>query len=159
MRKKWAIPDAVLTPILSSLQRELKKCCDSFITYDWDRVKEGCGADYGSVPLDDIRRQSINLRKRGVVGAVRGIGASKTPALSKEYRDALKRPEFRAYFDVLKIMFSNRCAICNTGGKLEPHHRTYENLGNEEGFDCIPVCQKCHKVCDVRRRRQAGRGE
>ncbi len=154
---KPAIPDDILGPILSDMPRELEKCCDNFITYDWERIRQRCGVEFAGVPLDDLRRQGINLRKRGILRSVKGHGPSVAPKLSDEYKAVLASSEFRAYFDELCRIFGGRCAICNNGGHIEPHHRTYERLGREAEFDCIPVCRKCHKVCDPRRRRQAVR--
>lgn len=156
-RIDWAVPDEVLEPILSAMHVELGKCCDNFIDYEWDRVKEKCGPDYAGVPRDDIRRQGVNLRKKGVLSSVNGHGPSKARPLSEEYKAILKSVKFRAYFIEVCELFGNRCAVCNNGGHLDPHHRTYERLGNETGMDCIPVCRKCHKVCDIRRQRQANR--
>lgn len=42
-----------------------------------------------------------------------------------------------------------RCRLCNgdgEGGALEVHHRTYENLGNEQAGDLTALCQTCHRV-------------
>ena len=156
-RAKWAVPDDVMMPVVSNMHVDLSRCCDNFVTYELELLRERCGPKYAGVPLDDIRRQAINLRKRGVLSPVDGHGPSVTPALSDEYKAILKSPEFRDYFIKLSELFGCRCAVCNNGGHIEPHHRTYERLGHEDTFDCIPVCRKCHKVCDTRRRRQAAR--
>jgi len=39
----------------------------------------------------------------------------------------------------------HRCQLCNSTKRLDVHHRTYENLGNEEPEDLIVLCRKCHK--------------
>ena len=154
-RKKWPIPDDILTPILSEMHKSLGKCCDNFIDYEWDLVKEQCGAEYAAAPREDVRRQGVNLRKRGVLGSVNGHGPGSRQPLSDEYKAVLRSAKFREYFDKVCQLFGGRCAVCNNGGKIEPHHRTYERLGCEEGMDCIPVCRKCHTPCDTRRRRQS----
>jgi len=46
--------------------------------------------------------------------------------------DALKRSKYR-------------CQLCNSTKRLDVHHRTYENLGNEEPEDLIVLCRKCHE--------------
>jgi hypothetical protein len=37
-----------------------------------------------------------------------------------------------------------RCALCNTVGPLNAHHRTYERLGFELPSDLIALCRYCH---------------
>jgi 5-methylcytosine-specific restriction endonuclease McrA len=42
-----------------------------------------------------------------------------------------------------------RCRLCNDDGSdsaLEVHHRTYENLGNEQLGDLTTLCHSCHRV-------------
>ena len=42
-----------------------------------------------------------------------------------------------------------RCRLCNDGGAgaiIEAHHRTYENLGNEQPGDLTAICRDCHRV-------------
>jgi 5-methylcytosine-specific restriction endonuclease McrA len=55
-----------------------------------------------------------------------------------------------------------RCRLCNSGGEdiiLEVHHRTYENLGNEQPGDLTALCHDCHRVVTdhLRRNRYARR--
>lgn len=39
------------------------------------------------------------------------------------------------------------CQLCNTKNTiLHVHHRTYENLGNENYSDLITLCENCHKL-------------
>lgn len=163
MRKRsWTknppIPPEIICPIISRMHREKGYCCDNFIQYEWEQVREQCGPEYAGVPLDDVKRYGQNLRKASKLEPVNGHGATKMPELSQDYHEALKRPEFREIFAVVKALYDNRCAVCYCYGKLEPHHRTYERLGNELASDIIPVCRKCHKVCDVRRQRQMANG-
>jgi 5-methylcytosine-specific restriction endonuclease McrA len=37
-----------------------------------------------------------------------------------------------------------RCHLCNSGGLLDVHHRTYENRGCEQSGDLIVLCRPCH---------------
>jgi 5-methylcytosine-specific restriction endonuclease McrA len=42
-----------------------------------------------------------------------------------------------------------RCRLCNSGGEgvtIEVHHRTYENLFNEQPGDLTALCRPCHRV-------------
>ena len=57
---------------------------------------------------------------------------------------------------------SFRCRLCNDGGAgviIEAHHRTYENLGNEQPGDLTALCRDCHRVVTdhLRRLRYAKR--
>ncbi len=38
-----------------------------------------------------------------------------------------------------------KCQVCNSGGQLHVHHRTYVNRGNEELKDLIVLCAACHQ--------------
>lgn len=42
--------------------------------------------------------------------------------------------------------YCNKCAICKEDKKLEIHHKTYDNYGNEKFEDLIPLCQHCHDL-------------
>lgn len=46
-------------------------------------------------------------------------------------RAALKRAGFK-------------CQLCNSGGVLDVHHRTYERRGQERSADVIVLCRDCH---------------
>lgn len=46
---------------------------------------------------------------------------------------ALKRADFK-------------CQVCNKSDKLNVHHRTYENRGNEQNKDLTVLCEDCHKL-------------
>lgn len=37
-----------------------------------------------------------------------------------------------------------RCQVCNVSGRLDVHHRTYENRGDEQASDVIALCRSCH---------------
>jgi hypothetical protein len=49
-----------------------------------------------------------------------------------------------------------RCRLCNDGGDgvtIEAHHRTYENLFNEQPGDLTALCRPCHRVVTDHQRR------
>lgn len=39
-----------------------------------------------------------------------------------------------------------RCQVCNARKSLEVHHRTYENIGNEQPGDLTVLCETCHEL-------------
>ena len=44
-----------------------------------------------------------------------------------------------------------RCALCNSGQRLDVHHKTYERLWQELPADLTVLCRKCHsKYHDVK---------
>lgn len=38
-----------------------------------------------------------------------------------------------------------KCQVCNSGGELHVHHRTYARLGSERENDLTVLCKKCHE--------------
>lgn len=44
------------------------------------------------------------------------------------------------------IRAGERCQVCNAGGLLEVHHRTYERRGAELPGDLIVLCRSCHET-------------
>lgn len=38
----------------------------------------------------------------------------------------------------------NKCQLCSSKERLEVHHNTYENVGNEKLTDLITLCRYCH---------------
>jgi len=39
----------------------------------------------------------------------------------------------------------NRCQRCGSPGRLQVHHKTYENIGQEHVNDLLAVCRECHE--------------
>lgn len=65
------------------------------------------------------------------------------------------RVDYRAYLDsdhwkqkrsIALHQAGNRCQVCNEGGQLDVHHRTYERLGDELPQDLIVLCRNCHQL-------------
>ena len=44
------------------------------------------------------------------------------------------------------IFAKHKCEICNSNDDLQVHHRTYDNIGNEQLTDLIALCKTCHKL-------------
>jgi hypothetical protein len=157
-KSKWKIPNDILIPFAAQVMRETGKGTDTFITYDFERVHELCGYEYAHIPLDDVKNQVTNLRKKGSLGAVNGgHGASKRRPISKEMKAYYLTDHWKEFMRKIREFWGHRCAMCNSSERLDGHHRTYERLWHEEMTDVIPLCRKCHKVADVRRQREAGR--
>lgn len=79
--------------------------------------------------------------KKGKKKKIKSISERK-----KKYLDYLKSDEWAQ----LKIdLFNHRgykCERCWKTNKLHIHHKTYDNLFNEEPEDLEILCQKCHRL-------------
>ena len=62
------------------------------------------------------------------------------------YQEYLNSEGWKAKRAMILNMWGNRCAVCNEGGELHLHHRTYDRKGNEDPFDVIPLCKKHHEL-------------
>lgn len=61
------------------------------------------------------------------------------------YRDYLKTPHWIEFSAAAKRRSGERCQLCNCGGQLHTHHRTYERRGRELFGDVIVLCKSCHE--------------
>lgn len=151
------IPHEILLPHVLKMRSEKKSDPERWVTYDYETLRSWCGPEYAHVPIDDLRLQCCNLRKRGLLGKVRegGHGASKTadepPPWYKAY---LKTEHWLKFREEIKKFWGYMCAWCCSPDSLDVHHRTYERLYKEKLTDCICLCRKCHKVADARRKRE-----
>ena len=67
---------------------------------------------------------------------------------SERWKEKAYRAKKRAGF---------RCQLCNQGGELHAHHRTYVRLGYELPMDLTVLCSTCHEVFhDERKHRLDG---
>lgn len=62
------------------------------------------------------------------------------------YPDYLESAEWQERRKVMLKLADYRCQVCNGGGLLHVHHRTYERRGNEQPRDLIVLCEGCHKL-------------
>ena len=61
-----------------------------------------------------------------------------------DYHAYLRSDVWRRRAAQCKRRYGYRCALCNTIGPLNAHHRTYERLGFEISSDLIALCRHCH---------------
>lgn len=69
---------------------------------------------------------------------------------SLEYRDFLDTPYWDGVRNYKLIKAKYRCELCGGRGKLNVHHKTYQNHGREHtksvaDKDLIVLCQECHE--------------
>lgn len=75
-----------------------------------------------------------------------------TPYRAMPYRDYLHTAHWQRKRAAAIQRAGNRCQFCNTAGRLEVHHRTYERLGRERDGDLVVLCRECHGVLHQYRR-------
>lgn len=62
------------------------------------------------------------------------------------YRDYLQTDEWQARRRKHLRDAGYRCQLCNSDGRLNVHHRTYERRGHELYTDLIVLCEECHDI-------------
>jgi len=72
--------------------------------------------------------------------------------LPMPYSDYLKSDHWQALRSVKLKEADSRCQVCNAGGLLDVHHRTYERLGKESLEDLTVLCRECHDLFHERSR-------
>lgn len=60
------------------------------------------------------------------------------------YKAHIASEEWRATKLWVKAYYGYRCVVCNSTHRLQVHHKSYENFGNEPLSDLELVCEKCH---------------
>ncbi len=60
------------------------------------------------------------------------------------YQDYLATPEWQETRKLALATAEHHCQLCNAGGELNVHHRTYERIGEERPADLIVLCKDCH---------------
>ena len=63
-----------------------------------------------------------------------------------DYDVYIRSEGWRRRAERLKRKFGYRCQLCNEGGVLNAHHRTYERLGYERDEDLTVLCDRCHRA-------------
>lgn len=153
------IPHQVLDLAARTVSSRVGYAYDTFLDYDWECVRSLVGQEFASVPLSDVRRQTINRRKCGAIRSEKGRGQPGKEEMDKEcpqwYKDYLATEWWQSFrLDVLR--FWGHCALCGVEASpqkviLDVHHNRYRDLrgdsllGRESLTDCVCLCQKCHK--------------
>lgn len=61
------------------------------------------------------------------------------------YAEYLKTDHWKQRAAYARRSAGFRCQLCNAGGELNVHHRTYERRGEEHYSDLIVLCRPCHE--------------
>lgn len=62
-----------------------------------------------------------------------------------EYQKYLNSPHWQKIRQEVFKEYGHRCDQCGSSKNLRVHHITYENLGEEQISDLVPLCEDCHK--------------
>lgn len=62
------------------------------------------------------------------------------------YRDYLASDHWQRIRAYALDHAKRRCQVCNSGGKVDVHHRSYEHRGEERFSDVIILCRDCHDL-------------
>ncbi|MCX0396192.1 HNH endonuclease [Clostridium perfringens] len=60
------------------------------------------------------------------------------------YKSYLKSKHWKLKKDEYFSVYKKECAICKKNKKLNLHHKTYDNVGNELLEDLVLLCEECH---------------
>lgn len=60
------------------------------------------------------------------------------------YKEYLQSEHWQKFRKRALKYFGFKCQLCNAGGVLNVHHRTYERRGEEQYKDVIVLCSACH---------------
>lgn len=108
------------------------------------------GPAYAHVGHDYIATAIINLRKQGLLLAVKG-GRGKKPAKNvARQHPYYSSSEWRQRRDEAIERDGFRCRLCNAAGvTLQAHHRSYYHWMSEDAeseiFDLTTLCIDCHQ--------------
>ena len=64
----------------------------------------------------------------------------------RDYSEYLRTKEWRERRAACLKGAGYRCVVCNSGVKLQAHHRTYERIGSELAGDLTCLCDSCHRA-------------
>ena len=77
------------------------------------------------------------------------------PWHSPEYKRYLKSNAWAIRKNAYYKRHDRQCAACGSWKKIQLHHVSYDNLGNEPDQDLVPLCFKDHR--NAHRAHQSGR--
>nr|BDD44986.1 hypothetical protein 7 [Spirochaetaceae bacterium] len=63
-----------------------------------------------------------------------------------EYQEYLESDKWKARRERALERAGQKCQVCASIEKLEVHHNSYENLGNEKDEDLVVLCGRCHRL-------------
>ncbi len=61
-----------------------------------------------------------------------------------DYHEYIKSPKWYENRKVALKRAGKRCQLCASRTQLDVHHNSYKNLGDEEPWDLVVLCRRCH---------------
>lgn len=65
---------------------------------------------------------------------------------NSDYNKYLKSAYWNEIKEQVLERDKHRCRLCDSSDNLQVHHRTYDNLHNEDLEELITLCKKCHYI-------------
>ena len=62
------------------------------------------------------------------------------------YHEYLKSKKWQSKKDQVMARCQGICEACEKEPTTQTHHITYQNLGNENLWELLGVCEKCHEI-------------
>lgn len=63
-----------------------------------------------------------------------------------DYTDYLTSEHWRTFRRLVLERDDYRCVLCNSGERLQVHHRVYPQRYMEKLSDCYTLCDRCHRA-------------
>lgn len=83
---------------------------------------------------------------RQVETPVERTGERITELKAMSYQDYLQTEEWLQTRERILFTAGHRCQVCAAKKHLNVHHNSYKNLGQEERYDLVVLCQPCHEL-------------
>lgn len=73
------------------------------------------------------------------------------PVIRVNYEEYIKSADWQVKRKAALSRAGGRCQLCRGTKRLNVHHNTYANLGDERDEDLVVLCKKCHDIYHVKR--------
>jgi len=145
-RRRLTVPFEIIIDPIMVVRRKRLSDPESWLTSDFEWIKGQCGPEFGHIPTDDVTAQCGNLRRAGKLGRLTKGGHGQGPIKPTPtwYQEYLKTDHWVNRRTKFLDMWRGQCVVCTKPAK-QVHHRHYDTLWDEGRFDCIPLCNECHR--------------
>jgi hypothetical protein len=118
-------------------KKQKKNATERFKRNFLDVNSNYCKAKTTERKLDKIKIADLKYDRKEIIKTIK-----KMP-----YQEFLKSPYWKTIATFIKTSNKGCCFLCGKKSKLDVHHTTYKNHGNEINNieDLIPLCRVCHK--------------
>jgi hypothetical protein len=131
---------------LECLKGEIREKHDGrYTAIDLSFTEELDHPDAGPASVASCLRSIAALVENGRV-SLDSLSGIRVNVRTGSYQEYLKSYEWIATRARALGRAERRCQVCNAGGHVDTHHRTYERIGKEEDADIIVLCRACHTL-------------